>query len=480
MTEIHLETRRSFSPRSGGVAWSRQTSLNNVMGWVIVAFVALVPIPFGSGRPFFWGVNAVFVGLAGVAYATGLYHLREPFRHSMAHFPVSATLYFVFMLYLLVQVTPLELVPFVIKWLPNLQIHAPSGMTLAPDRISLAPGATWLMLLRWGTFGLFYFLVLQIASNERRRSLLLHSALMIISAYGIFGLASLLQFGDTVLGLPKWAYQGSATATFVNRNSFATFLAFGATLGCALFAGALVRQLPATGEAPLRRNLDPTLLFYPVALAAIVPTLLATQSRMGTLSASVGCLVVIVTALVRMPKLWLRALMLVPAVIVAGALTFFIFGQDLLERLGSTATSSDVRLELYKQIIAMIAARPWLGYGGGSFELVYPLFHQLPVSPDLVWERAHNSYLALWAELGVVIGSIPILLLAIVLVRILGGIGAARRSWGAQAAGLGVVTVGAVHSLVDFSLEIQANTILLLFITAIATAGAMRNKSSAR
>ena len=46
--------------------------------------------------------------------------------------------------------------------------------------------------------------------------------LLVIIACGVYALIS-LQSGDTILGLPKWAYLGSATGTFVNRNSFATW-----------------------------------------------------------------------------------------------------------------------------------------------------------------------------------------------------------------------------------------------------------------
>lgn len=456
---------------------SRQTGLNDALAWALVVFVALVPIPFGSTRPFFWGVNAGLVGLLGIIYATSLSYLREPFHYGLGRLPVSLALYLLLAAYLVVQALPLGDFASLASLLPPVDLPAGGGGKITSESISLAPGNTWLMLLRWGTFGVFLFLVLQIGGSLQRRSFLLHAALAIIAAYAILGLASLLQFGDTILGLPKWAYQGSATATFVNRNSFATFLAFGTVLSTSLFAGALLQRLPAPGEEPTRARLDPMLFIYVVALAVIVPALLATQSRMGTFSAAAGCLVVLIAALIRMPGLWLRVLVTLPLAVAAIAAAVFGFGQNLLERLGSTESSADVRLDLYRQVVEMISARPWPGFGGGSFEVAFPLFHKPPVSPDLVWDKAHNSYLALWAELGLVAGSIPILLFVLALARIVWGMGGARQAWAARAAGMGALTVAALHSLVDFSLEIQANTLMLLFIVGAATAGAA---SSAR
>ena len=77
-----------------------------------------------------------------------------------------------------------------------------------------------------------------------------------------------------------------------------------------------------------------------------------------------------------------------------------------------------VRGDLYRQVWGMILARPWTGYGGEAFELAYPLFHRPPVDPDLVWDHAHSSYLALWTDYGLIFGSMPLLMLLITFVRL--------------------------------------------------------------
>ena len=128
---------------------------------------------------------------------------------------------------------------------------------------------------------------------------------------------------------------------------------------------------------------------------------------------------------------------------------------------------------MYRQIIEMIAARPWFGYGGGSFELAYPLYHQLPVSPDLLWDRAHNSYLALIVELGIPAGGAILLALALAFLRAASRIARARSEWAARAATLGALVVGGTHSLVDFSLEMQANALIFLMLVGL---GALSGK----
>jgi O-antigen ligase len=129
-----------------------------------------------------------------------------------------------------------------------------------------------------------------------------------------------------------------------------------------------------------------------------------------------------------------------------------------------------VRGALYTQVLEMIAARPWLGYGAGAFEVAYPLFHQLPVSADFVWDKAHSTYLGLWSELGLIAGSIPLIVFAMIAWLALRLSLKRRADWAAPAVALGVIVAGGVHSLVDFSLEIEANMFLLLALLAIGIA----------
>ena len=104
--------------------------------------------------------------------------------------------------------------------------------------------------------------------------------------------------------------------------------------------------------------------------------------------------------------------------------------------------------------------------------------HQLPVSPDFIWNRAHNSYLSLWSELGVVFGSLPIVGLLLVGARLIRALRANSYAWVAQATGLAVLVVCAIHSTVDFSLEIQANAMFFIAILAAAVGSTYGEKST--
>ena len=476
MSQIEITTTRPEHGRrmARPALWSRQSQLNDTVARLLMLVVALAPVPLGSNRGFFWAVTAVVVGLIGTFYTIRLGRLNEAARYGFQYMRLSVFLALLLGLFLILQTVPFSLLgPWADPVRQYLSIVAPDGAVLTPNTISLAPQSTWLMLMRMVTYAVFYLLMLQVTTNHRRKSFVLNAALIIVTLYAIYGFVSLVQLGDTILGLPKWAYAGSATATFVNRNSFATFLAFGGVVAMALAAGKLVHGEDEDG-VPIVRRFDPMILLYLLAYAIIVAALFATQSRMGFAAAIAGSLVIIVVSVAHSGRQG-RLFALLPIFALAIVLGFFTYGQGLLERLGSVESASDVRLDLYAQVVQMILARPFVGYGGGAFELAYPLFHQAPVSADMVWDRTHNSYLALWVDLGLVAGSIPIVLLLAAGVRIIGGLSKVRADWTAKLAGLGVLVVGATHSLVDFSLEIQANTLFFLAIVATGVAGVARS-----
>jgi O-antigen ligase len=255
--------------------------------------------------------------------------------------------------------------------------------------------------------------------------------------------------------MEKWAYAGSATATFINRNSYATFLSLGLVSATALTRAEVQRAQDAglnLGRALLAGL--PAAVCWLVILSALV----ATNSRMGLFAGGCGAAVVAALAVARGG--WMRALAIVVLVLVAGALGLWLYGQGLIERLASAERDFDVRASLYGEVAGLIAQRPLLGFGGGSFEYAFPLVHALPVSLDLVWDRAHSTYLALWSEFGVIAGSLPLVTLAALLLRLtVRYFGAATVAPHALAA-IGAIVVAAIHSLTDFSLEIPAGAYL--------------------
>lgn len=438
---------------------------NDWLAFFLVLFAGLMPIPFGSNRPIFWLISALVLATIGLVYAIDMLREKSRFRFEWRLLLVPGVLVVIWLGFLTLQILPLGLADALVPF------ETGRGATIASSRLSLTPGDTVLMIVRYVSYMLFFVLMMQVSVNRDRVRKIVMGLLGIFAAHALYAMLALTQFGDTILIFEKWAYSGVATGTFVNRNSFATFLAMGMVLClAALFREANLRVKKERKSfwggfmAPESRRL----VIYFMIMVLLLITLISTSSRMGLFAALAGTFFVAAVSVSKMEKpgwrvvstvFWIGAL--------GGGVFLYLFGGGLLERLGNVEVAAGVRGDLYHQVWQMIWARPLTGFGGGSFEMAFPLYHELPVNPDFVWDKAHSTYLGLWVETGLVFGSIPLIILGYFAYQTFRAGVSRARDWMTPVAAFGVIVVAGVHSMVDFSLEIQANVYILLAIVAL-------------
>jgi len=131
----------------------------------------------------------------------------------------------------------------------------------------------------------------------------------------------------------------------------------------------------------------------------------------------------------------------------------------------------DYRETVFLRTWQAIVENFWVGTGLGSFVLVFPMFEQREDIIAVYANHAHNDYLELLLELGIVF--IPLLFLY--LIQIARG---AFRSKLAQAATLSLLAV-LVHSVVDYPLRTMAIAIVFGTLSAIILS-TKENQSSSR
>nr|WP_275897735.1 O-antigen ligase family protein [Pseudotabrizicola algicola] len=264
------------------------------------------------------------------------------------------------------------------------------------------------------------------------------------------------------------------TGTFVNRNSIATFLGFGLVLALAY---ALERGHRA---ANAERDRGYTAIFTParleiiglwLAVAVLAIAILLTQSRMGVAATVLGAFVTFLALRItfRVP---LRRILIEVGIGLVAMLVVLVpaVGDGVLERALFTFVESTDRVSLYVQTWGMILERPLIGFGYDAFAPAFELYRDEPLVNQNFADLAHNTYLTLWVEQGFIIGSIPMLLIGWSAVMILQRLRAAEGDMAVNGAALGVIVLGAMHSLVDFSLEIPANVYCFLLIVGLAIA----------
>lgn len=437
--------------------------LNNTLAFALFAIATLAPILLGSNGAFVWSLNAVIIAFVGMSYGSALILTGSPLRVGFSQVLAEIILLAILGGFLAFQILPASL------WGGHVRLIDVDGNPYILDQISASLGMTTFSALNYFTYALFFFLVIQVSANRQRAQFLTKIAFAAIIAHAVFGLVSLTLWNDRLLFFEKWAYHGVATGTFVNRNSYGTFLAIGFVLGLGLTLRAALNRRSASGQR-LRRA-DEKFVgvgIHLVGTALILAALLTSQSRMGLAAAMAGGAALLVTALLKTSLARKRAgLLITLAFLIAAGLAFFVYGGGTLDRLGSAESDADVRQQLYSQVVQLIQ-RHWLwGTGAGTFEVVYPLFHRWPVSPDLIWDKAHNTYLTLWSELGLIFGTIPMVIFATIAARLILLTKQRRDDWWLPTMSLSALVVVGVHSLVDFSMEIQGVVLMLLFVVGV-------------
>lgn len=163
---------------------------------------------------------------------------------------------------------------------------------LQPSTLSLMPDAGRAASVRFAFYGLWMVLVLEAARRVSRGLLMLQILFWGVSAHALWGLLALNVLGDiTVWGEAKTTYQGFATGVFINRNSFASFLAMGAVIGVTLLIAPLSNQ--SSRRSAIFSHGNVTKGLYALGLAVIFAALFATGSRLGVACALLACLLCI-------------------------------------------------------------------------------------------------------------------------------------------------------------------------------------------
>lgn len=173
------------------------------------------------------------------------------------------------------------------------------------------------------------------------------------------------------------------------------------------------------------------------------------------------------------------------AVVLIGMLTW-LGGKDLTTRVSSIGTeakteiSGGMRLSIDRDALQMFRHRPVMGWGLGTFPVVYPQFRSFYT--NFFVNEAHNDYLQLLDEMGLLGFGVMVWFLVVLYRRALSKIGNWMSSVSSAvtlACALGFTGI-LVHSFFDFNLQIPANAALFYVLCAIAAAPPLLQRSRKR
>jgi len=263
---------------------------------------------------------------------------------------------------------------------------------------------------------------------------------------------------------------GKPYGPFVNRNHMATWLvmAIPLTIGC-LVTRARSRTVAHGARSPAIVQVlgDPEVLWLIGSAALMLAALLISLSRSGVVGLAAGA---IVGGAVAVPRLrgaerrWLWALP-VGAVVVA---VFYADPGALTDRFARARTlGAGGRVEIWRQTLPIIRDFPATGTGIGTYERAMLVYQE--GSRQFTFNQAHNQYLQLAAEGGLLVG-VPALVAVAAFVALVTARTRRDRSaalW-IRVGAVGALTGVATQSLWETGLRMPANAVLCGLIAAIA------------
>jgi len=336
------------------------------------------------------------------------------------------------------------------------------GLALAQFAFALSvyPYATKLALLRGAACLLLAFLAVQAFQTMDHIRRFVWFLLGLGFFVSLLGIVQHLTFNGKLYWIRVLRQGGAPFGPFVNHHHFAGFVELIVPFGLALLFGTAVPR-------------DKRLL---LALFTVLPigALVLTTSRGGILSFLVQ--IVLLGFLTRTSEPRAKRLRTAASLALMAGILVAWLGVDAALRRWETSSpaeiSRDRRGAMFRDTWQIFLDHPWIGTGLGTLRTVYPQYESY--YDGRVVDHAHNDYLELLADTGLLGGAFAASFLILLFWRAARNLRAAGTPFGCAFYCGGVVACAGllVHSLVDFNLHIPSNA-LLFFLVAFLTSGSI-------
>jgi O-antigen ligase len=467
--------------------------IDKIVFWGVCLVIALLPLPFGAVDE--WAVFAFEAAtfVLFVLYVVGAGRADESEERNgtpgRATLPPWLKTLSVFSL----GISVLQLVPLPPSFLAAISPRAadiwggvspgaePGAAARGWATLSLVPNFTLYELVRYLFYFLFAYLVYRHVRTRKRVQAFVFVLFAAACFQSFYGLAEFFGGTQRIFGFQKEAYIDSVTGTFINRNHLAGFLEM-------IFPISVGYLLARTSFFGAKRggSLKERILWFSqerlqkAVIFGIVPVLIGmgiffSRSRTGIFLffASIFLMAVALSGAgkgrpegVRAGKRSAKVIRTVLLVVVCAVILIGI--KPVIERFSFAALAREVRPVYFKNTVELIKDFPITGTGLVTYLYAYPMYEK-KYSGEML-EHAHNDYLELLAEGGIIAGGLMIGVAFGALVWLLAR-WTRRSDHFVRGVGLGCLAGIAailIHSLTDFNLHITANAVLFVTLYALA------------
>ena len=442
--------------------------MNTVLHKLLLLLVILAPLPLGSNREWSWTLCAFIVAVITLVW--GLQSLFRSQQTAASLRPPVIVLFLLVCSWAWVQT---------VNWVPagwkhplwEMQTEA-LGMVL-PGSISLSAEDSLMALMRLLSYGLVFFLAFQFGRNRKHA---LSSFRWIAFAgllYAIYGLIIFWGEFGTLFWFFDPAYKGDVRGTFVNRNSFATYVGLALLCAIAVFNQQVsgnrnpVYSVPNSGGMRVEQFI--LQVWKPLTAILLMTTaLILTHSRGGFFSTVAGGVVLLYLLNKRQHTQSARSKAAMGGAVLVAIMAFVLTSEVLLQRIDRINVDGNARLDVYGMTADAIDDNPILGFGYGTFSDSFRLYRDDRL--DAHFDKTHNTYLENVFELGWPAAGILFLCIGWLTLICLRGVHDRGRDWLYPATGVAATLLVAIHSFFDFSLQMPGVAITYACILGVACA----------
>lgn len=472
----------------------------NAIFYGLVGLLVWAPLPLGSNRTWAWTILVVGSCLLATAwligYLQGRFVVTDAFRR--ARWVLGAGALWVFYVSLQFVALPAE-------WVQILSSHAYEAHAVAAGvlghpvaatlTLSVDPHATRDFWFKTLAYACMFCLTLLVVDTRRRLEFLLKTLVISGTLQAFYGSIMVLSGLEYGFFIKKFA-TGMVTGTFVNRNHLSGYLNLCLAAGIGLMISKLGGEAAETWRQRIRsvaRLLLGEKTRLRIYLIVMVIGLVLTRSRMGNTAFFSSTLIVGVIGLLLMrnaPRstMFFLASLIVLDILIVGSL----FGvEQVAKRIQETQVTTDAKNPLPAENrdevdrLVLSYAKDFLltGSGGGTFYVTFPTYSNRSIVG--FFDHAHNDYLQILTETGVIGLSLCVLIVALSSAQAL--ISLRRRNDPLmRGTAFGVMLAVCwllIHSAVDFNMQIPANALTTTVILSLAWVAASlqgRSGSSAQ
>jgi len=417
----------------------------------MLALVLLSALAFGGNRPVWWSLLAIaaFVILALQVVLS----LTGPLPSKMQKLFWPSLLFLGVMAWAWVQT---------LVGLPASLAHPLWGnVPDAAGAISADPGQGRHAVMRLLSYGAIFVILAWTGLDSAQALTVLIVIALFSSVLALFGLFAFATGSNPVLG--ELADPKIVKATFINRNTYATYASFGVLANLAVALHLADRRSDSLRD--WIEGFFGGIWIFALGVIVCMAAVALTQSRAGAAAGLIG-LVVFLTVRSSGGR-WRRFRLLLLLAVAVGFIA--LTNANGLMRNYMMTSSEDSRFVIYPAVVRAIGDRPLLGHGLGTFEDVFRAY--IPESAaEAEYLRAHNTYLELAFGLGLPAAAVLFFALALIVWRIYRATQLRKHNRVFSCFALACIATAGFHSAFDFSLQIPAVAALFAAILAIGFA----------